>query len=171
MNNKNWIAIGTFFILILLLVGGYFSVGKFGAKMDLLDSRLSSLEEANKTLASTCTATVVTPVREPASIEKPAPKKLLRDDIYKIVYSHKKELNECYQMRTNKKADQRRMIVSLAVKNSGEVTDARTINSDIKNTKVEECITSLIKKIQFPDFDGDLYKDEIYISFDSRSLI
>ena len=169
MNNKNWFAIGTFLVLLLLLVGGYFASQKFNNKMDLLDSRLSFIEASNKMLASTCTA--VTPVREPASIEKPALKKLLRDDIYKIVFSHKKELNDCYAMRLNKKADQRRMIVSLAIKSSGEVTDARTVNSDIKNKKVEECITSLIKGIQFPGFDGDLYRDEIYISFDSRSLI
>lgn len=168
MNNKNWFAIGAFLVLFLLLVGGYFTAQKFNSKMDLLNSRISSLEASNKMLASTCTAT---PVREPASIEKPAPKKLLRDDIYKIVFSHKKELNACYELRNNKKLDLRRMIVSLAIKNSGEVVDARTVNSDIKNKKVEECITSLIKKIQFPGFDGDIYRDEIYISFDSRSLI
>jgi len=169
MNNRTLFAIGTFLVLALLLVGGYVVTEKFGKKIDVLSNRLSSIEESNKMLASTCTA--VTPVREPASIEKPALKKLLRDDIYKLVFSYKQELNDCYQLRVNKKTDQRRMIVSLAIKSNGEVTDARTVNSDIKNKKVEECITSLIKKIQFPEFDGDIYKDEIYISFDSRSLI
>lgn len=168
MNNKNWFAVGTFLVLFLLLLGGYYATTKFGEKMDLFNNRISALEASNKMLASTCTAPA--PVREPASIEK-APKKLLRDDIYKIVFNHKKELNACYELRKNKKADLRRMIVSLAIKNSGEVIDARTVNSDIKNKKVEDCVTSLIKGIQFPDFDGDLYKDEIYISFDSRSLI
>jgi hypothetical protein len=167
MNNKNWFAIGTFLVLFLLLVGGYYATKDFTEKMDLFNSRLSALETSNKMLASTCTA----PVREPASLPAPAPKKLLRDDIYRIVFSHKKELNACYELRKNKKADLRRMIVSLAIKNSGEVVDARTVNSDIKNKKVEDCVTSMIKKIDFPTFDGDLYKDEIYISFDSRSLI
>ncbi len=169
MNNKKMVAIGVLFLL-LLLASGYFAAEKVGKKLDILDSRMSSLEASNKILIATCTAPA--PVCELPPVEKAAPKKLLRDDIYKIIFDHKKELNVCYQLRTHKKEDLRRLIVSLVIKNDGTVLEVKTLNSDIKNKKIDECIISLIKGMQFPEFDGEeLYKDEIYISFDSRSLI
>lgn len=174
MNNK--FIMGTLVVVVLFLLGGFMLMNNLSTKIDKqsntmnnLDTKLAALEASNKMLAVTCTAPA--PVREPASVEKKEAKKLLRDNIYTVVFSHSKELNECYAKRVNKKSDQRRMIVALSIKNSGEVIDARTVNSDIKNKKVEKCIISLIKNIQFPSFDGDVFKDEIYINFDSRSLI
>ena len=174
MDNNNKALRWTLTLLIFLLLGSFITFNWFSNKLDKqmltiksLETKMAALNDFNKTLPTTC----ATPERAPASVDKPALKKLLRDDIYKIVFSHSKELNACYKMRLNKRSDERRMIVSLVVKNSGEVVDARTLNSDIKNRKVEECVTSLIKNIQFPQFDGDLFKDEVYISFDSRSLI
>jgi len=174
MNNKA--IMGTLVVVILFLLGAFMVMYSLGAKIDRqsitmssLDTKLAAIEASNKMLASTCTAPA--PVREPASIPTKEAKKLLRDNIYTVVFSHGKELNKCYAKRLNKKSDQRRMIVSLEIKNSGEVIDANTVNSDIKNKKVEDCIISLIKSINFPTFDGDLFKDEIYINFDSRSLI
>ncbi len=137
-----------------------------------LNKRLSGMEESIKSLQNICTA----PTPEPCPAcqpvaEKPALKKLLRDDIYKIIFSYKDELNVCYKMRGPSKPATKRLVIALEIKNTGEVLEAKTTNSDINNKKVENCITKLIKKMRFPEFDGDVYKDEIYISFDSRSLI
>jgi hypothetical protein len=165
-------------LLVLILLGSFIAMSWFSGKLDRqmltinnLENKIAALDTFNKSLATTCSAANHVPDREPASIPKATPKKMLRGDIYKIVFSHNKELNACYSMRENKKSDQRRMIVSVVIKNNGDVLEARTLNSDINNKKVEDCVSSLIQHIRFPEFDGDTYRDEIYISFDSRSLV
>ena len=166
---------GLVVVLVLFFLIGFMFMSGLTKKMDhqstvisQLQTKIDSLDAVSKQLMSTCNNPPV--VAQPVA-PAPAPKKLLRDDVYKIVFSHNKELNDCYKMRLHKASDERRMVVSLVINNDGTVVDAKTLNSDIKNQKVEKCITSLIKNIKFPDFEGDQFRDEIYISFDSRSLI
>lgn len=172
MDRKKLYATLVMILLLAILFLVYLIHSNAVLNIESLNKKLANVEESIKALQSTCTA----PTPEPCpacqvAVEKPVLKKLLRDDIYKIVFSYKDELNICYKMRGPSKAATKRLVISLAIKNTGEVLDAKTIESDINNKKVEACITKLVKKMRFPEFDGDVYKDEIYISFDSRSLI
>lgn len=172
MDKKKLYATLVMLLLLIIAFLTYLIHSNTTSNIDQLNKKLAGIEESIKTLQNTCTA----PAPEPCpacqvAVEKPPLKKLLRDDIYKIIFSYKDELNVCYKMRGPSKPATRRLVIALTIKNTGEVLEAKTTNSDINNKKVENCITKLIKKMRFPEFDGDLYKDEIYISFDSRSLI
>jgi len=116
-------------------------------------------------------ADVVATCKQPAAIPVPvkAEKKLLRDDIYRIVFSHQVELNNFYSKQKDAKTN--RMRIALEIQNTGTVTDVKVVESDIKNKNASECVTSVIKSIQFPTFDGESVTDEVYLTFDSRSLI
>jgi hypothetical protein len=176
MKSNNLLMFTVVFILLVSLLAGYFLAIDFGSKLDNLDGKISAIEESNKVLGEICKAPecpppVQCPPCEPKLVQQKTPKKLLRGDIYKIVFGYKNELNICYAKRKYKRRATRRIIISLAIRNTGEVIEANTVNSDVNNKNVEDCITSLIKRIRFPEFDGDIYRDEIYISFDSRSLI
>jgi len=161
MKKENFIISCLILIIIFLVIGGvmFYNSNKKAEKF------FAATEQHFAELLVACKQPTVAAAPE----QKIEPKKLLRDDIYKIVVSHQEALNDCYAKQKNAKS--RRMRIALEIQNNGMVTETKIIESDIKNKEISECVTSVIKAIQFPSFDGESVTDEVYLTFDSGSLI
>lgn len=85
--------------------------------------------------------------------EEPSNEPVLSDsDATVIVHRHTKEFEVCSRKYSSVKGT---MQVSVVIASDGAVTNVSTLTDKYKGTPYAECISSQIKKISFPKFEGE----------------
>ncbi len=109
-------------------------------------------------------------IQEPEKVvpKKTKPKKtnrkLKRNDVIKAVALQRKKIDTCYE-RNRKAGTGKSLAIRLKIKNTGVVTDAIVLRSNLDDPTVERCVTFWMKAIRFPIFDGAAREETINFAF------
>lgn len=136
-------------------------------------------ENEKKTISTDTIVPEFEPIQEriaappPPEPEKIVPKKvkpkkldkrLKRNDIIRAVSFQRKKIDTCYE-RNRKTGAGKSLAIRLTIKNTGVVTDAVVLRSNLDDPTVERCVTFWMRAIKFPVFDGAPIEETINFAF------
>ncbi len=99
---------------------------------------------------------------------KPTPKKplktLSRNEIIRAVARQRKKIDTCYE-RNRRGSSGKNLAVKMTIKNTGVVSNAEVVRSNMNDPAIERCVIFWVKAIKFPQFDGKPTQETVNFAF------
>jgi hypothetical protein len=81
------------------------------------------------------------------------------------IISNNSKVKRCYMDQKQRTGELPRVVrMSLTVQPTGGVSKARVVTSEYKGTEFDVCLSSAVRSLQFPPFDGAPYTTDYQLT-------